>query len=155
MFRRAALLFITLGGLTMSAEAEEGTLAGIDCFAYGYAVEVRVNGTKIGSITGGQSQSVTLMNRNDPDKAEAPPQFHELFVLNEGDNTIAVNFRKLAADGNNRLDFKLRLGMPYAADIFAIDSSEKLVGQVERTFRIETAAPAQPAASIRLTDKDF
>lgn len=156
--RRAALLFITLGGMTMNAEAAEeaGTLAGIDCFAYGYAVEVRVNGTKIGRITGGKSQSVALMDRNDPDKAQAPEEFHDLFVLQEGDNTIAVNFRRLpAADAASHLDFKLKLGMPYEAQLFAIDSSEKPFGQVERAFRIEKAAPAQPPATILLTDKDL
>ena len=138
----------------MSTDAAEEILATLNCFAYGYAVEVHVNGTRM-DISGGKSESTALLDFGNAMKAEAAPQMQHIFVLKQGDNTISVKFaRQGDADAGSHLDFKLSLQDPYAAEILKLDSSAKASGQVQRTFRIGKTAP-KDAATIRITDADL
>ena len=129
----------------------QGPIRGlVDSMGYGYAVKISVNGTPIKIITGGGQQATRLFAVDHPMKAQASPDQKDLFILREGENSIAVEFRKLD-DGQLPLQVKLEIPDRYAVPVFHLKSVTAKTGTFERTFRIEKKMP-DGFKTIEITD---
>jgi hypothetical protein len=122
------------------AVAKEPIKGIIDSFGYGYEVKVSINGTPIPVIRGKGQQASRLFSADHPMKKQASPEQQNIFILREGDNTIAVEFRKLE-DAQTPLEIKLEVPDRYAKPIFHLRSSEKESARIDRSFRIDKSMP--------------
>lgn len=147
-------LMIPLLLLPLAAFAEEVPLRGfIDSFGYGYTVTVSINGTAIKVIRGGGQQATRIFSANHPLRAQSQPNMADLFVLREGENSIAVTFQK-KGEGSSPLEIKLEIPDRYAIPLFRLKSSKQRSGQVERKFNIGKKMP--PAfTTMEVTDDNL
>jgi hypothetical protein len=145
-------LVIPLLLLPLAAFAEDVPLRGfIDSFGYGYTVTVSINGTGLKVIRGGGQQATRIFSANHPLRAQSQPDRSDLFVLREGENSIAVTFQKKGGP-SSPLEIKLEIPDRYAIPLFRLKSSKTRSGQVERKFIIEKKMP--PAFTTMLVTDD-
>jgi hypothetical protein len=145
------LLFSAVISAAFAASPGEAPLQGfVDSFAYGYAVTVSVNGTPITAIRGDGQQATRLFAVDHPMRAQGGGSMAGLFVLREGENTIAVQFQK-KGDARNALQVKLEVPGRYDKPLFHLDSSKRASGKVEKKFVIERKM-APSFATIEVND---
>jgi hypothetical protein len=134
--------------------AEEVPLKGfVDSFGYGYEVSISVNGTPVKAIKGDGQQATRLYGVDHPMRTQSPPEMADLFILNEGENTIAVEFKK-KGDSQNALQIKVEMPDRYAKPLFHLTSSKLTSGKVEKKFVIEKTAP-ETFTTIEVNDDNL
>ncbi len=112
----------------------------LSVWGYGYKIKVLVNGEDVG-IKGGMSESKRLFDKNNEMAAQATPEIRKKnFVLVNGANTIAVEYKKEGSDRNDRAEVTLEVEN-YPAPVFKL-VSKKPSGKVEKTIMIQGKAPA-------------
>lgn len=136
-------LFILGQGVARAASID----AALNVMGYDREVAIKINGTPISKIVGGQSHSVRLFVTDDPRIKEFPPQMQksmqELFCLKEGENRIEIAFKeKGKPTAPSRFTVSIEAGnypvpvLEYAAN------PEVREGRVQGTFAVYPQAPA-------------
>lgn len=142
LFLFVVLSFMLLNSIKTAGGAQnekEEIGAIISSMSYGYKVKVLINGNDIG-MKGGMSESKRLFEKDSPMSKQAPFEMRKkLFVLQKGQNTISVEYKK---DGKNEHDHaEITLEAEgYPAPIFKMDT-KKPSGKVEKTFDLQIRAP--------------
>ncbi len=88
------MLLILFGVPGIGASGDLSLKGFIDSYAYGYHVKVAINGTPLKLISGKGQQATRLFGIDHPLKAQVPRDQTDIFVLKEGENTIAIEFEK-------------------------------------------------------------
>ena len=115
-----------------------GLMAVLSSFGYGYAVSVVINGVPT-SIKGGKSESMRLFNQDNEMAKGASPEMKRLFILKPGANQMQIEFKK-EGGANDKLTLSLELeGFP--APVFLLYSAKKPTGKVKTSVVLQKAVP--------------
>ncbi len=119
----------------------------VELTSYGYTVQVYVNGNRIPLFKGGLSENVQLFSIDHPQKAKTAPQFHSVYCLKPGQNTIRVEYKQVAAGsvdaGLAVLPISLSMNSPgYSSSVFDFRLKKADSGRLETEFEIYDTMPA-------------
>ena len=113
----------------------------VELTSYGYTVQVYVNGNRIPLFKGGLSENVQLFSIDHPQKAKTAPQFHSVYCLKPGQNTIRVEYRQVAA-GLALLPISLSMNSSgYSSSVFDFRLTKADSGTFETEFDIYDTMP--------------
>ncbi len=136
------MLLILFGVPGIGASGDLSLKGFIDSYAYGYHVKVAINGTPLKVIRGKGQQATRLFGIDHPLKAQVPPDQTDIFVLKEGENTIAIEFEK-QEEAPSALQIKLEVPDRYTVPLFQLVSKTLKSGKIEKKFSIEKKMPPQ------------
>ena len=122
--RRRAVVLVSIVAFGSVVGATEPLRATFTSTAYGYSVQVEVNGVTL-PIKVGLSDSVQLFARDHPQKAKTHPQFHHLFCLREGRNTLKITYKQNSGPPS-LIPFSFHIMSPAYTESLRLQTSEPL-----------------------------
>ena len=125
---------------TQTQSQKPDLMAIVSTMAYGYKINITVNGQDIG-LEGNASGGARLFNKeNSYYQTASPEMLKKNGVLIQGNNTISITYTKTGPTSKDKLHIDLQMD-GYASPLFSLDAQDA-AGTIQQVIDVE---PTQPA----------